>query len=113
METRWNVSRALLPDMALLEVENIRRSFGGLLALLVFAAAAKNLKAREQWIGWTPAQKRRRVQALTIARRRSKPTTFQYTSLRSSRLGTSGRTAGCCTPSAREHQNQSVSQRQR
>jgi hypothetical protein len=34
---------------------------GGWVALLVFAAAAKNLKARERWIGWTPAQKRRRL----------------------------------------------------
>jgi uncharacterized protein YigA (DUF484 family) len=34
---------------------------GGWVALLVFAAAAKNLKARERWVGWTPAQKRRRL----------------------------------------------------
>ena len=34
---------------------------GGWVALLVFAAAAKNLKARETWIGWTPSQKRKRL----------------------------------------------------
>jgi hypothetical protein len=34
---------------------------GGWVALLVFAAAAKHLKARERWIGWTPAQQRRRL----------------------------------------------------
>lgn len=34
---------------------------GGWVALLVFAAAAKHLKAREQWIGWTPTQKRKRL----------------------------------------------------
>ena len=34
---------------------------GGWVALLVFAAAAKHLKARERWIGWTPAQKRKRL----------------------------------------------------
>lgn len=34
---------------------------GGWVALLVFAAAAKNLKARERWIGWTPAQRRKRL----------------------------------------------------
>ena len=34
---------------------------GGWVALLVFAAASKNLKARESWIGWTPAQKRKRL----------------------------------------------------
>ena len=34
---------------------------GGWVALLVFAAAAKNLKARELWAGWTPAQKRKRL----------------------------------------------------
>jgi hypothetical protein len=34
---------------------------GGWVALLVFAAAAKNLKARETWAGWTPAQKRKRL----------------------------------------------------
>jgi hypothetical protein len=33
---------------------------GGWVALLVFAAAAKNLKARERWIGWTLAQRRKR-----------------------------------------------------
>jgi hypothetical protein len=34
---------------------------GGWVALLAFAAAAKHLKARERWIGWTPAQKRKRL----------------------------------------------------
>jgi hypothetical protein len=34
---------------------------GGWVALLVFAAAAKNLKARETWIGWMPIQKRKRL----------------------------------------------------
>jgi hypothetical protein len=34
---------------------------GGWVALLVFAAAAKHLKAREHWIGWTPTQKRKRL----------------------------------------------------
>jgi len=33
----------------------------GWVALLVFAAAAKNLKARERWIGWTFAQRRKRL----------------------------------------------------
>ena len=31
------------------------------LALLLFSAAARNLKAREQWIGWTHEQRRRRL----------------------------------------------------
>lgn len=34
---------------------------GGWVALLVFVAAAKNLKARETWVGWTFAQKRKRL----------------------------------------------------
>ena len=34
---------------------------GGWLALLVFTAAAKHLKGRDQWIGWTPAQRERRL----------------------------------------------------
>jgi len=34
---------------------------GGWVALLVFAAAARHLQARERWIGWTPAQKRKRL----------------------------------------------------
>ena len=37
---------------------------GGWVALLVFAAAAKNLKARERWIGWTPAQRRKRLRLI-------------------------------------------------
>lgn len=34
---------------------------GGWVALLVFASAAKNLKPRETWVGWTPIQKRKRL----------------------------------------------------
>lgn len=34
---------------------------GGWLAVLVFCAAAKHLKHREQWIGWTNEQRRRRL----------------------------------------------------
>lgn len=34
---------------------------GGWVALLVFAAAAKHLKARETWVGWTSPQKRKRL----------------------------------------------------
>ena len=34
---------------------------GGWVALLVFNGAAKHLKLREQWIGWTSAQARRRL----------------------------------------------------
>jgi len=34
---------------------------GQWLALLVFAAAAKHLKYRDQWIGWTAAQRERRL----------------------------------------------------
>ena len=38
---------------------------------------------------------------------------FQYTLLRSQRRGQNRRTVGFWAPKAREHQNQSVSQRQR
>jgi hypothetical protein len=34
---------------------------GEWLALLVFAAAAKHLRHRERWIGWTDAQRERRL----------------------------------------------------
>lgn len=34
---------------------------GGWLAVLVFCAAAKHLKHREKWIGWTEEQRRRRL----------------------------------------------------
>jgi len=34
---------------------------GGWLAVLVFCAAAKHLRHREQWIGWTNEQRRRRL----------------------------------------------------
>src|SRR5580704_2259144 len=34
---------------------------GQWLALLLFNGAAKHLKHRDQWIGWTPAQQRRRL----------------------------------------------------
>lgn len=34
---------------------------GGWLAILVFCAAAKHLKARDTWIGWTVEQRRRRL----------------------------------------------------
>ena len=30
-------------------------------AVLIFAAAAKHLKARDQWIGWTDAQREKRL----------------------------------------------------
>ena len=36
-------------------------STGGWLALLVFCAAAKHLRARDEWIGWTEEQRRRRL----------------------------------------------------
>jgi hypothetical protein len=29
--------------------------------VLIFAAAAKHLKARDQWIGWTDAQREKRL----------------------------------------------------
>jgi len=35
------------------------------LAVLVFSAAAKHLRARDQWIGWTDEQRRRRLSLLT------------------------------------------------
>jgi hypothetical protein len=38
---------------------------GGWLALLVFNAAAKHLQARDRWIGWTPAQRHRRLSLVT------------------------------------------------
>lgn len=38
---------------------------GEWLALLVFNAAAKHLKLREKWIGWTSAQARRRLSLVT------------------------------------------------
>jgi len=34
---------------------------GKWLALLIFSAAAKHLKHRDQWIGWTRAQRDRRL----------------------------------------------------
>jgi len=34
---------------------------GGWLAILVFCAAAKHLRARDEWIGWTVEQRRRRL----------------------------------------------------
>jgi len=34
---------------------------GGWMAVLLFCAAAKHLKPREQWIGWTSEQRRRRL----------------------------------------------------
>src|SRR6266487_1113653 len=34
---------------------------GEWLALLIFAAAAKHLKHRDRWIGWTDAQRERRL----------------------------------------------------
>ena len=47
------------------------------------------------------------------AYRRSSATRRRYTSERRYRRGQNRRTRGCCTPNAREHQNQSVSQRHR
>ncbi len=38
---------------------------GQWLALLVFCAAAKHLRHREQWVGWTEAQRRRRLGLVT------------------------------------------------
>src|SRR5882672_8158484 len=38
---------------------------GGWLAVLVFSAAAKHLKARERWIGWSEEQRRRRLSLVT------------------------------------------------
>src|ERR1700687_2854660 len=35
------------------------------LALLVFSAPAKHLKHRDQWIGWSPAQRHRRLSLVT------------------------------------------------
>jgi hypothetical protein len=37
---------------------------GGWVALRVFAAAAKHWKARERWMGWTPAQQRERLRLI-------------------------------------------------
>src|ERR1700681_2531129 len=38
---------------------------GQWLALLVFSAPAKHLKHRDQWIGWSPAQRHRRLSLVT------------------------------------------------
>jgi hypothetical protein len=38
---------------------------GQWLAVLVFSAAAQHLRARDQWIGWTDEQRRRRLSLLT------------------------------------------------
>jgi Domain of unknown function (DUF4338) len=38
---------------------------GKWLALLVFSAAAKHLKHRDQWIGWSSAQRHRRLSLVT------------------------------------------------
>ena len=38
---------------------------GGWVAVLVFSAAAKHLKDRERWIGWTEEQRRRRLRLVT------------------------------------------------
>jgi hypothetical protein len=38
---------------------------GGWVAVLVFSAAAKHLKHRERWIGWTEEQRRRRLSLVT------------------------------------------------
>src|SRR6266702_1243802 len=38
---------------------------GQWLALLVFCAAAKHLRHREQWVGWTEAQRRKRLGLVT------------------------------------------------
>ena len=38
---------------------------GQWLAVLVFSTAAKHLRARDQWIGWTDEQRRRRLSLLT------------------------------------------------
>ena len=38
-----------------------RDAQGAWLALLVLTAPAKHLKGRDQWIGWTPAQRQRRL----------------------------------------------------
>lgn len=35
------------------------------LAVLLFSAAAKHLKARDQWVGWTEEQRRRRLSLIT------------------------------------------------
>jgi hypothetical protein len=38
---------------------------GGWLGILVFSAAAKHLKHRDQWIGWSEEQRRRRLSLIT------------------------------------------------
>jgi len=38
---------------------------GQWLALLVFSAPAKHLKHRDKWIGWSPAQRHRRLSLIT------------------------------------------------
>jgi hypothetical protein len=38
---------------------------GQWLALLVFSAAAKNIKHRDQWIGWNSAQRHGRLSLVT------------------------------------------------
>ena len=38
---------------------------GNWLALLVFSAAAKHLKHRDRWIGWSSAQRHRRLKLIT------------------------------------------------
>jgi hypothetical protein len=42
-----------------------RDSSGQWLAVLLFSAAAKHLKDRDQWIGWTEEQRRRRLSLVT------------------------------------------------
>jgi len=43
----------------------VARWRGQWLALLVFCAAAKHLRHRERWIGWTPEQRRKRLSLVT------------------------------------------------
>src|ERR1035438_5760868 len=42
-----------------------RNAAGQWVALLVFSAAAKHLKHREEWIGWSEEQRRRRLSLVT------------------------------------------------
>ena len=55
---------------------------GQWLALVAFSAGAFNLRYREQFIGWTPEQRRRRLPfgmpLFVVASRHDRPNTFPY-----------------------------------
>src|SRR5215510_6050406 len=58
LETQHYLASAQLAGQTLRYVAEVD---GQWVALLCFGAAALHLKAREQWIGWTPRQRARRL----------------------------------------------------